>query len=222
MTAANRTYILNLALREIGAARVEDYTETTPEAIIGRDCWDQATRKALSRHQWQFAMVTAECARAVGTPVARYLYKYTLPADFLRFGQLSESTLFDPKLDEVGGYVLRGGFVETSAASLFIDYIYDQPPIGVWPSYFTDVMVADYASAMCSPLKATTERERMEKLGDKRLNEARSIDSGQAPRIITKAGGWRRAVMRGTGRSGSAPSIFADVITHGTIDGGTP
>jgi hypothetical protein len=193
MTAMTRTSVLNLALREIGAGRVEDYTEDTPEAIIGRDCWDQAVRKALSRHEWQFAMLTAECGRAVGTPVARYLYRYSLPADVVRFGQMSDNTMFSPKLDDGNGYALRGGFVETSAESLFIDYVYDQPAVGVWPAWFIDVMVADYASVMCSPLKATTERERMEKLAEKRLNEGRSIDSSQRPRVTARAGNWRSA-----------------------------
>lgn len=197
MSALTRTDILNLALREIGASRVDDFNDPDPEAIIGRDCWDQAVAKALSRHEWQFAMKTAECGRAVGTPVARYLYKYTVPADFVRFGQVADNTLFMPMLDEGIGYVLREGFLEASAESVFVDYVYDAPSIGAWPAWFVDVLVADYASVMCSPLKSTTERERLEKLAEKRLNEGRGIDSSQRPRIVTRPGRWRLAAAGG-------------------------
>ena len=220
MTAMTRTYVLNLALREIGAGRVEDYTEDTPQAIIGRDCWDHGWLKALGRHEWQHALMTAECARIVGTPVARYLYRYQLPGDFVRFGQVSENTMFQPKLDEGQGYVMRGGFLETNATSVFVDYVSSDTPIGACPPWFIDVFVADYASVMCSPLKATTERERMEKLAEKRLNEGRSIDSSQRPRVVTRSSRWL-AAARGGGSAFSG-SGGVPVPESGGIDGGTP
>ncbi len=48
MSALTRTDIVNLALREIGTDRIEDYTESTPETDVARDVWDQAIRMTLS------------------------------------------------------------------------------------------------------------------------------------------------------------------------------
>ena len=197
MTAMTRTDILNLALREIGASRVDDFSEASAEAVIGRDCWEQAVRKALSRHEWQFAMKVAQCGRDGSVPVARYDYRYVVPADCIRLAYVADNTLFEPVLDQGAGYVQRAGFIETSALLVYVEYVYDAPSIGVWPSWFIDVLVADYASVMSSPLKSTTERERLEKLAEKRLSEARSLDSSQRPKHVPRPGGWRLAASGG-------------------------
>lgn len=197
MTAATRTSIVNLALREIGATRVDDYTEASPEAVIARDCWEQAVRKALARHEWQFAIKGAELARSATTPTTRFAYRYTLPGDFVRLAAVSASDTMHPRLDQDGGFVMRDGSIDTSSETVFVEYVYDAPSIGTWSPWFIDVMVADYASVMASPLKSTTERERLEQLAEKRLREGRGIDSVQKAQRTVHSGGWRTAARGG-------------------------
>jgi hypothetical protein len=200
MTALTRTEIVNLALREVGASRVDDWNEASPEAVIARDMWTQAVRKALARHEWQFAMTTAELARASATPAARYLYRYTLPGNFVRLATVADNDRLDPVLDEGQGFVIRNGSLEASAERVFIDYVYDAPSIGTWPPWFIDVLTADYASVMASPLKSATERARLEQLAEKRLREGRGIDSVQQQVQRIRPGSWRMAA-KGAWRS---------------------
>lgn len=178
MSALTRTDIVNLALREIGTDRIEDYTESTPEADVARDVWDQAIRMTLSRHQWKFAMKGAALGRSSSTPATRYTYIYTLPGDFVRLGSVSSSSTMSPDLID---YVHRDDGIHCDETSVYIEYVYDAPAVGVWPAWFVDLAVVDLASLMASPLKSTTERERLEQLATKRLAVARSIDSQQGP-----------------------------------------
>lgn len=183
----SRTEIVNLALREIGTFRVDDWTDDAPEADVARDVWDQARRMTLSRHEWHFAKAFRQLARSAETPAARWTYYYTLPADCLRTCIVSARAGLD---DEFTGYDITEQGVATDATAIFIEYIRDHTTEGTWPAWFVSVMVADLASLMASPLKSETARERLEKLAMSRLAQARSLDSQQAPVKAFPVGSW--------------------------------
>jgi hypothetical protein len=190
MSALTRTDLVNLSLREIGTDRIEDHTEASPEADVARDQWDQAVRMTLSRHEWHFAMTSAALPRSVSTPTVRYNYTYTLPADFVRFGSVSDNRLMEPILLD---FAHREDGIHTDSTAVFIEYVYDAPAIGVWPPWFVSVFVADLASLMASPLKSTTERERIEGLAEARLRTARTLDSQQGAPKRWPEGTWSMA-----------------------------
>ena len=185
-----------MALRELGADRVDDWQEESPQAVIARDLWQQAVRKALARHEWQFAMTGAELARSATVPTVRFGYRYTLHGDFVRLAAVSGVSTMVPPLDD-DGWVERDGSIDTDAERVFVEYVYDAPAIGVWSPWFIDVLTADYASVMASPLKSTTERERLEQLAQQRLREGRGIASVQKARRRAVAGSWRSAARGG-------------------------
>lgn len=193
MTSRTRTSLINEALREIGTDRIEDADERTVEADVARDVYDKARRMSLARHGWRFAIKGASLARSSETPATRYDYLYTLPGDFVRLEVISEYQTMEPPL-EAFTFVSQG--VLTSAALVYIEYVYDAPPEGAWPSWFADLFVADLASLMSSPLKSETVRERMEQLANNRLATARSLDSQHRPVKRYREGNWVTA-MRG-------------------------
>lgn len=187
MTSLTRTNLVNLALREIGTDRITDWNEDSPEADVAKDVWDQARRMTLSRHEWRFAIVGRELAKAATAPVTRFDYCYTLPGGFVRLGVVSQYSTMEPQLID---WKMTADGIATSAGSLFIEYVYDAPAIGAWPPWFCDVFVVDLASLMASPLKSTTERERLEQLANKRLSTGRSIDSQQNAPGQWRGGAW--------------------------------
>ena len=193
-----RTDIINLSLREIGTDRIDDHTESSPEADVARDVWGQAVRMALSRHQWGFAMTAARLPRAKTTPAARYSYIYTKPGNLVRIGSISASSTMEPPLID---YADRYDGIHTDANAVYIEYVQDDTPEGTWTPWFIDVLVVDLASLMASPLKSTTERERLEQLRVARLATARSIDSQQRPPQRWRDGSWVSA-KRGRGAHG--------------------
>lgn len=194
MTDETRTSLTNLALREIGGTRVDAWDANSPSADIARDVWGQARRKALSRHEWQFALKTVRLPRSADVPAGRYSYRYTLPGDHIRTAAVCDHEGMD---DEFHAWRTRQGSIETSAEAVYIDYVYDAPAIGAWPAWFVDLFVADMAALMAAPMKSTTERERLEKLLVSRLREARTIDSGQQPTIMPPTSRWAIAQKGG-------------------------
>jgi hypothetical protein len=191
MTSLTRTDIINLALREIGTDRIDDWQESTPEADVARDMWEQAVRMTLARHEWTFSMKAASLARSANVPTVRYDYSYTLPGDFVRLGSVSDMSTMEPPLLD---YVMRSDGIWTSASAVYIEYVGytddTDPAIGTWPAWFVNVLVCDLASLMASPLKSTTERERLEQLAEKRLRSGRTIDSQQDPPKRWREGSW--------------------------------
>ena len=201
MTDNTRTSLVNLALREIGTDRIDAWDEASPEADVARDVWGQAVRQALARHEWHFAMTSRSLARSSATPAVRYDYIYTLPGDFVRIGSVSEYATMEPPLID---YVMRADGIHCSKASCYIEYVYyvddEAPAIGTWPPWFVQVFTADLASLMASPLKSTTERERLEQLALDRLRTGRTIDSQQSPPKRWREGSWVTAHRGGRPR----------------------
>lgn len=191
MTDQTRTELVNLALREIGTTRISDWTQASPEAEVARDVWSQAVRKALSRHEWDFAITSRKLAKSGATPVTRYRYIYTVPENFVRVSAVSEYATMEPPL---WSYHMRADGLHTDAEHVYLDYVYyendEAPAIGTWPPWFTSVLVADLASMMASPLKSTTERERLEQLAQDRLRTGRTIQSQQSPPRRWPDGSW--------------------------------
>lgn len=190
MTALTRTGIINLALREIGTDRIENYTDSGVAEDVANDVWDQAVLITLSRHEWRFAMRSASLPRSSTTPTTRYEYAYTLPGDFVRLGSLSDMETMEPPLDD---FSITENGVETNATAVYCEYVYNAPSEGAWSPWFVHVFVADLASFMAGPLKHVSERERLEQLAEKRLREGRSIDSQHQRVRFTREGSWIRA-----------------------------
>ncbi len=194
MTGFTQTTVVNLALREIGTYRIEDYSESSPEARVARDVWDQVVRGALEAHEWAWAKKYAELSRLSETPAARWDYAYQLPEDFIRLGAVADNNTMRPELVEEDFEVLDGK-IYCSADSVFIAYVYSKTTVGTWPSYFVDYVSASLAARMSSVLKSTPERERLEKMKIEQLGRARSLDSVQTPIKVLAAGQWRAAMM---------------------------
>lgn len=197
MTALTETGLVNLALREIGDYRINDISDNATPAKVARDLIDQVRRMALQAHEWRFALKQAELAALSGTPVARYDTVWQLPGDLIRLAAVADNDEMDPLLED---FMVADGKLYSSTDYVFIEYIYDAPAYGAWPAYFTHYAAALLASEMASPLKSTTERQRLEELIDKRLGHARGLDSQQSPVLYTPTSTWLQA-MRGLRRA---------------------
>ena len=193
MSSLTSTGLVNLALREIGTYRIEDIDEASPEAEIARDVLEQTRRFCLSQHEWRFALRQVELTASGVEPIGKWAYAYALPGDFIRLGLVADRQDMAEPLEE---FSLVGGELLSSSDHCFIEYVWDHDTYGAWPAHFVSFAVAVLASEMASPLKSTTERERLEKLAEARLMHARSVDSIHQPVLFRPTGSWL-AVMRG-------------------------
>jgi hypothetical protein len=187
MSDLTQTGLVNLALREIGTYRIEDYDEESVEAEIARDVFGHTRRLCLSAHEWRFALRQVELTQSGVEPVGKWAYEYSLPGDFVRLGAVSDTQGMEVPLKE---FSLVGLSILSSSAYCFVEYVWDHTTYGAWPAHFVHYFVAVLASEMASPLKATTERERLEKLAENRLMHSRSVDSIHQPVLFRPTGSW--------------------------------
>lgn len=207
MSTLTRTGIMNLALREICALRVDDWQEDSPHADIGRDVWDQARRKALSRTEWSFARRTRKLGQTTAETDSAFTYKYGRPGDFIRFVQAADNVDFEPIMYD-HDFLEEDGSYYSDAENFYLRFVYDHETVGAWPPLFVDVLVADLAAVMASPLKSTTAREGLEELALKRLRDGRSGEGSQKPTVFMPASRWVRAQKGGASRSPSGKWYF--------------
>lgn len=193
-TGFTSTTIANLALREIGTYRIEDFNESSPEARVVRDVWDQVVRSALEAHEWTWAKKYAALSRLGETPAARWTYAYGVPDDFVRLVTVSANSTMRPEMAE-DEYEFLDEKIYTDAETPYLAYVYSKTTVGTWPGYFVDYVAVSLAARLSSVLKATTERERLEQLRIATLGRSRSLDSVQTPIKVLAAGQWRAAMM---------------------------
>lgn len=200
MAERTKTTVSNLALREIGTYRIEDFdTEDSAEAEVLRDVWDDTLRSCLSRHEWRFAMKQAQLQQG-DTPTARYDYQYRLPADYVRLSVVSDQETMEPQTDWDVVYMAGEPVPSVISASdaCYVEYVALIEDPASWAPHFVDYFVAVLASRIAAPLKSTVERGRLVDYAEKAaLPMARSIDSTMQPSKRPPLGNWIKSMRMG-------------------------
>jgi hypothetical protein len=215
-----KTTVANLALREIGTYRIEDFDlEDSAEAEVIRDVWNDTLRSCLARHEWRFAMKQAQLQQG-DTPTARYAYQYRLPADYIRISVVSDTDAMNAITDWDIVYIDGSPVpsVITNAMYCYVEYVGLVEDPAAWAPHFVDYFVAVLASKIAAPLKSTIERQRLMEYAERTaLPMARTIDSTLQPPKRPPLGGWIRAMRGGidskgpsTGSAPIAPSSTPD------------
>lgn len=217
MSTRTKTTVANLALREIGTYRIEDFDEDSADAEVIRDLWDETLLFCIASHEWRFAMKHGRLQQTDFVQqdafsqtfsgdflgALKYDYAYVLPGDYVRLSSLSEYDDMKIPCTDFSLYSSDDGSQKIIAANsdtLYIDYISNMENPISWPPYFTDYFVAMLASKIASPLKSTIERQRLLDYAIKvALPMARGIDSTQQPPRMPPTGTWIRAMRGGVG-----------------------
>lgn len=77
---ASKVSIANEALRAIGAATINSFTEASEEARTANDTYDNTVDEMLRAHPWNFAMARQELSASATAPDWEYAYAYPFPA----------------------------------------------------------------------------------------------------------------------------------------------
>lgn len=140
----NQRDILNKVMILLGSARRID-TAATDDSADASDLlalWDIARRAAIVLHPFNFAIKRQKTLRDTGTADdGGPLYRYTMPADCLRWlpWNRNENLWFDAV--EEGGKLLSD-----DEGPVVIRYLVDVPNAALWSPLFCDVMA--YTLAM--------------------------------------------------------------------------
>lgn len=127
---ASRTAISNRALTKVGAARIIDLTDDTPQARAVDSMYDIERRALLRGHRWNFAMRRASLPALAEAPTWGFDFQFQLPADCLRVDMVGDLYYFPVVRSYVTApgqpWMIEGARIMTDLpAPLVIRYVAD-------------------------------------------------------------------------------------------------
>lgn len=90
---SSQVSICNMALRQLGAARISAIDEDVEPARILNDVYDDIRNEVLRTHPWNFASIRVALVVTADTPAFDYTYSFQLPADCLRVIRMSDTDI---------------------------------------------------------------------------------------------------------------------------------
>lgn len=139
---ATTTDLVNIALRRIGAARINSFeNDRTKEAVVARDVYQEARKDCLNLHTWNFANKRAQLTASATVPTFGWDYAYPLPEDFIRMVSVH------PHNDDEATVEYRLEFqssddrvLVSNSNTIYIRYIFDLQDVNVFSAAFRDVL----------------------------------------------------------------------------------
>ena len=117
------TQICNMALRGIGAKRINNLDESNsqPEAIECRTFYDHVRDSLLRSYDWPFARTRIQLSEDTETPDFEYDHQFYLPSNYLRLRTYYDT---DAGYDESSRlWKIEGRKVLTNYESVYLRYI---------------------------------------------------------------------------------------------------
>ena len=163
------------ALILIGADPITSFTETSTEALVASNIYEDVVQAALCASRWRFAANQAELNRLSDVPTGRYDFAYQLPSDMIMLHALTVN-------DNIIEYNIYGdlAYANTSTADKVIaDYSFR---VGEekFPSYFT--LGVEYSLATSFAVSIARDEQLaslMENKARLAMQQAKTLDSQQ-------------------------------------------
>lgn len=177
--ASSETDIANLALSHIGGTNLSNIDDSSPKALIVRQFYDQALEEVLRAYDWACATRRQELA-AVDGDLAKYAYRYALPADPYCLRVL---TVFSPETGEDlpdDQYIIEGRELLTDATPLSMKYMAKLTNVSEYDSLFTEALSFKLAAYLAFPItKKAALRGEMLQLYLLSLGQAEAISGSE-------------------------------------------
>lgn len=192
MTINSSTDICNLALDLLSAGTVTDIENPTDptEALLNR-WYDQARRKLLREHPWNFATKRIVLAASSTDPVFGYASAYPVPADFIRLLSISvpliqdrDTILQSSEYQFENNLILITNNYTSSSSSLNLIYIYDNKTVSTYDPMFIDLLTYDIALSVAYKVtENNTNIQRIAEIQNRRRAMAMAIDGQERPPV---------------------------------------
>lgn len=175
--------IYNLALADLGVAKVDSTSESSTACNRINDVYQYVRDEVLEANDWNFAVTRVLLTENAESPVQGFDYAYTLPADFLRLCEddASDPPVYPNSLPYViealadGTKCLFTNYDNTSE-NLSIRYVRREENPARYSAVFCRTIAARLAAAVALPLTESLKKlEAMEALYEQRLLNAKGL-----------------------------------------------
>lgn len=163
------------ALTLIGANPISSFDDTSTEATVANNMYEDVARSSLCMSRWRFATNQKVLNLLSDAPTGRFDRAYQLPSDMLMLHAMTVNDL-------VVEYTVYGdkAYADTSEADQVVaDYTF-RAEENTWPSYFT--LAVEYQLASIFAAAIARDDGLMKMMDDKATSfmaKARTLDSQQ-------------------------------------------
>lgn len=173
---ATEVSICSNALRRLGDSPITSLTEDSERARLCNAFYEPSRDAILRSHTWNFAINRATLAKLSSAPAFEYAFQYALPTDPFCLRVLKmEFEDYEFKIENLAG---QGRVLLTNEGEANIIYIARVTDPSLFDSMFVDVLTAKLAVDLAYPVtNSTTLQAQMQKLFERKLSDARSLDS---------------------------------------------
>lgn len=212
----SKTQVCNLALAEIGAARISNLdTDTSAQAVACRLHFDHVRNSLLRAHPWNFATRAVALSASATAPVnsVEFDTAWALPGDMVRLIRIQGTDRDVP----VSRFEIQGRYLHTrSLTTCVLVYVSNAVPVNEWDDLFVDALRYKLASEIApdlaqSPQMADAALQKFKALA---LRDAQSIDAREV------ASGENRTPRQQAAGSGLVQARAAHATTVISVDSG--
>ena len=173
---ATEVSICSNALRRMGDSPITSLTEDSERGRLCNAFYEPSRDAILRSHTWNFAINRANLAKLSTSPAFEYANQFALPTDPFCLRVLKmEFEDYEFKIENLAG---QGRVLLTDEGEAKIIYIARVTDPSLFDSMFVDVLTAKLAVDLAYPVtNSTTLQAQMQKLFERKLSEARSLDS---------------------------------------------
>ena len=173
---ATEVSICSNALRRLGDSPITSLTEDSERGRLCNAFYEPSRDAILRSHTWNFAINRANLAKLSTSPAFEYANQFALPTDPFCLRVLKmEFEDYEFKIENLAG---QGRVLLTDEGEAKIIYIARVTDPSLFDSMFVDVLTAKLAVDLAYPVtNSTTLQGQMQKLFERKLSEARSLDS---------------------------------------------
>tara|TARA_S200002703_G_scaffold16117_1_gene13622 strand:- start:392 stop:1000 length:609 start_codon:yes stop_codon:yes gene_type:complete len=148
--AVTKIDITNRALVLVGSNKISSFTDSSTEANVADELYEEYVESILTRSRWDFATEQQQLSLLADAPTGRYEYAYQMPSSPAVI-QIHTVTVndFPIQYERYGNKIFVNGYGSNSL--LVMDYIF-RPDESTFPPYFRHALIYKLASAFAGSI----------------------------------------------------------------------
>ena len=172
---ATEVSICSNALRRLGDDPITSLTDDTERARLCNSFYTDTRDAVLRLHPWNFAITRTSLAKLSTAPAYGFSNQFSLPTSPYCLRVLSME--YEDYIFKVENVATHGRVLLTDEATANILYVARITDTNLFDAMFVDVLTQKLAVDLAYPVtNSTTLQTQMQKVFEKKLSEARSID----------------------------------------------
>lgn len=176
--ATTKIDIVNRALVLVGANKIASFEDSSTEANVADELYEEFVESLLTRCRWRFAVEQQQLSLLATAPTGRYEYAYQLPSSppVVHINTVTNNDYPIP-YERYGDKIFVNGYGSNSV--LVMDYIF-KPEENLFPPYFRNALIYRLASAFAGSIARDAAMvNQFDQMAERRLLVAKNTEAAE-------------------------------------------